>query len=148
MGGRLRSRNIHSEIVYCLGYTNNIATTLNCFGISEKTRDLLVVRISCPPLGLNNSADATSVESHLRENVHGDFADFDDKALSGIVDTQKVKKIYKLGLSNEGGKARRRKDGSIEGKAGSGNSEGESDPSEKKELEIQILGLMAIRGYA
>ena len=159
----MKSRNIHSEIVFCLGFNNNIATTLNTFGISATTTDLLIIKIACPSLGLNPSLTAESVTDHLKEHVEAEMVEYSEERLKEMCNVERVRGIYKLGpAGGKGGKGRRRKDGNLEGLCGKregvvGSSQmdliGESDVTsgisearEMKELEVQILGLMALRG--
>ena len=71
-----------------------------------------------------------------------------------MADIARIRKLYKLGGSGDDGNKgkRRRKDGSAEG-GGSDLMNGVSDRDkgggaerERKELEVAILGLMALRG--
>ncbi|KAL9103732.1 MAG: hypothetical protein Q9163_001236, partial [Psora crenata] len=145
LNGRTKTRNVHSETVFCLGATNNIATTLSTFGISAGTADLIVVKISWA----------------FGRVVEGTLVEFDGEGVGRAGDVERVKEIYKLGGSggNVGSKGRRsRKDGSWEGEGGSwgglkGMSQGivgaekeERREQERKEVEMQVLGLMALRG--
>lgn len=70
-----------------------------------------------------------------------------------MTDVAKIRKIYKLGdVGQDGSKGKRRqKDGSEEGSGliSDGlnvNDDGNAAGRERKELEIAILGLMALRG--
>lgn len=88
--------------------------------------------------------------AHLASAIQGTMVDFNDQTLADITDTALVKKIYRLGKPEKGGKGgRRRKDGELEGTGkgvvapGEGGLEGER---ERKELEVAALGLMALRG--
>ncbi|KAF9885715.1 hypothetical protein FE257_012600 [Aspergillus nanangensis] len=92
LNGRLKSRNVHSEIVYSLGATNNIADSFRKFGITDSTKNLLVVKVSVTP-------DIThdSVAAHLTQSIEGLPAPFTDESLSGVSDISKIKKAYKLG---------------------------------------------------
>ncbi|KAL2812883.1 kinase binding protein CGI-121-domain-containing protein, partial [Aspergillus granulosus] len=89
---RLKSRNIHSEIVFSLSPTNNIADSFRKFGISDSTSSLLVVKVSVTP-------DITheSVKAHLTEHVMGSNIPFDDATITGISNIAKITKAYKLG---------------------------------------------------
>ena len=70
-----------------------------------------------------------------------------------MADVGKIRKLYKLsgvGKADPKGK-RRRKDGSEEGNGGvvdggTVGSVGEDAGRERKELEVAVLGLMALRG--
>lgn len=71
------------------------------------------------------------MQSHLISHFEGDQIPFTDENLSLMTDTARVKKIYKLNSVGGGGKA-------VGGK--------EIGDAERKELEILILGSMALRG--
>lgn len=119
---------------------------------------MLVVKMASPSLGLNEACTAESVGKHLQEIVEGEVGIMDAERLGDLVDIEKVRRIYKLGTSDQGAKARRRKDGSLEGRrsakdvARSGMAEGAEQSAmqevqdEREELEMQVLGLMALRG--
>ncbi|OJJ53262.1 hypothetical protein ASPSYDRAFT_1164973 [Aspergillus sydowii CBS 593.65] len=125
LNGRLKSRNIHSEIVFSLSPTNNIADSFRKFGISDTTSSLLVIKVSVTP-------DITheSVATHLAQNVQGTPLPFDDAALSGISDITKIKKAYKLGALPP---------------VSSNQTNGVSDEG-KRRLELSVLGAIALRG--
>jgi len=130
---RLRSRNVHSEIVFCLSPNNNIAESFRRFGISPSTTSLLVLKVSTP----EKPYTAEAVRSHLQSSVEGTAVPFGDNELAKSTDLARVKKIYKLNSSGAGGK-----------KAlvnGHGSGLGIDD---QKETELQILGAMALRGVS
>lgn len=85
---RLKSRNVHSEIVFSLSPNNNIADAFRRFGIGPDTKDLCVVRVG---------GDAAAVATHLTENVRGTSVEFSDEALRNMTDWTAVRKVYKLG---------------------------------------------------
>ena len=59
---------------------------------------------------------------------------------------EKIRRVYKLG-GGEGKGGRKRKDGSLEGSGSKGeDGEREGNERERKELEVAVLGLMALRG--
>ncbi|RDW57571.1 EKC/KEOPS complex subunit CGI121/TPRKB [Aspergillus mulundensis] len=122
---RLKSRNIHSEIVFSFSPTNNIADSFRKFGISDTTCNLLVVKVSVTP-------DIThdSVAAHLAQNVQGTLLPFDDEALAGISDVAKIKRAYKLGSLPS---------------ACSKQANGAPDEG-KRQLELSVLGAIALRG--
>lgn len=72
-----------------------------------------------------------SVAEHLAKSVEGTSVPFDDEPLSAISDIGKIRKAYKLGAAPSApAKAQ------VNGTTDSG----------KRELEISILGAMALRG--
>lgn len=139
---RLKSRNVHSEIVFSLGANNNIAQSLRTFGIADTTKNLVVVKLSTDP-----SITHESVAEHLARSIQGTAVEFNDEALAGTTDVAKIRKVYKLpGVGEQGAKAkRRRKDGTEEG-SGEVVGTGKGPEWERRELEVAILGLMALRG--
>ncbi|KAK2790324.1 hypothetical protein FQN52_005592 [Onygenales sp. PD_12] len=150
---RLKSKNVHSEIVYSLSPNNNvshppppprapipvlaleiiadnskIAESFRKFGITDATKDLLVVKFSTSP-------DIThdSVAQHLEKAIEGKPLPFDDENLRLVSDISKIKKAYKLG--------------SINAKGGQNGRNGPAALlSEMNNLERSILGAMALRG--
>ncbi|KAL4935159.1 hypothetical protein BDV06DRAFT_135620 [Aspergillus oleicola] len=125
LNDRLKSRNIHSEIVFSLSPTNNIADSFRKFGISDATTSLLVVKVSVTPEIAHDS-----VAAHLAQNVEGTPVAFDDESLSGISDVAKIKKAYKLGALPS---------------APGGQTNGTIDKG-KRQLELSVLGAIALRG--
>lgn len=119
---RLKSRNIHSEIVFALSPNNNIGEAFRRFGIGETTKDLLVVKVAT-----SKDITADAVQLHLDEQVKGEEVALDDDQIQKTSDIGRIRKIYKLSSTSNAGK------------------QATTDPVE---LETQILGLMALRGAA
>jgi len=127
---RLKSRNIHSEIVFCLSPNNNIGEAFRRFGVSESTRNLVVLKVATTPdITLEN------VSQHLSTHIQGKECDFDDASFRKISDVDRIRKVYKANLPTSSSKG---------GKAVNGTSGREFDPIWS--LERQVLGLMALRG--
>ncbi|OGM43459.1 protein cgi121 [Aspergillus bombycis] len=122
---RLKSRNVHSEIVFSLSPTNNIADSFRKFGISDSTKDLLVVKVSVTP-----EVTHDAVATHLARSVEGSPVPFNDETLSEIADVAKIKKAYKLGALPSAS-------------AGQVNGAGNGD---NMRLENSIIGAIALRG--
>lgn len=130
---RLKSRNIHSEIVFCLSPNNNIGEAFRRYGVSDTTKSLVVVKVPTDP-GITHDI----IESHLSEVVKGTPLPFEDSSFNGISDLPKITKAYKLSqLSVSKGKSSQ----SIIGSSG-----GLWAPDERHELEVSVIGLMALRG--
>ncbi|PYH90507.1 CGI-121-domain-containing protein [Aspergillus ellipticus CBS 707.79] len=125
MNGRLKSRNVHSEIVFSLNPTTNIAESFRKFGITDSTKDLLVIKVSVTP-----EITHDSVAAHLNQYVEGTPVPFDDETLSKIADVAKIKKAYKLGTLNT---------------APPNQANGTHDDGMKR-LELSVLGAIALRG--
>ncbi|OJK03111.1 hypothetical protein ASPACDRAFT_113841 [Aspergillus aculeatus ATCC 16872] len=125
INGRLKSRNVHSEIVFSFSPANNIAESFRKFGIADSTKDLLVIKVSMTP-------DVThdSVATHLSQHVDGSTVPFDDENLSNIADVTKIKKAYKLGALKTPSSTQ------ANGTQGDG----------MRQLELSIMGAIALRG--
>ncbi|GAM38300.1 hypothetical protein TCE0_033f08915 [Talaromyces pinophilus] len=121
LNNRLRSHNVHSEIVVSLGPSNNIAEAFRRFGITDATKDLLVVKLSVTP-----EITHESVAKHLENSVEATPVPFNDETISSISDLVKIRKLYKLNQSVS------------KAADGQGNA--------VKDLEPLILGAIAIRG--
>jgi len=128
ISSRLKSRNVHSEIVFCLSPNNNIAESFRKFGITDSTKDLLVVKVSVTP-------DIThdSVVEHLGKFIEATPLPFDDETLATLSNISKIRKVYKLSPA-------------LAVAATTSSCIGEAGGGEKKGLEACVLGAMALRG--
>jgi len=127
---RLKSRNVHSEIVFALSPNNNIGEAFRKFGINETTADLVILRVATSP-----SITAESVKVHLSDAVQGTSVDFSDDNLRDVSDWAKIRKVYKLPSSQSGDKYSK----------GLVNGDEEADGN-VEELQMAVLGVMALRG--
>ncbi|KAG9233543.1 kinase binding protein CGI-121-domain-containing protein [Amylocarpus encephaloides] len=134
LSDRLRSRNVHSEIVFSLSPNNNIAESFRRFGITPSTTSLLLIKITTDP-----SLSASDIASHLTTSIEGEALPFTDESIENVTDLARVRKIYKL---NAGGGAKGK--GGKGGKGGVNNVTSRVD--ERKELEVAVLGAIALRG--
>ncbi len=81
-----------------------------------------------------------SVSEHLLSQIQGNESTFDDATFRKLADLERIKKVYKLGTSTPASRPR---------KAFNGNrtaANDREDVDETKDLEVQILGLIALRG--
>ncbi|KAH8115754.1 CGI-121-domain-containing protein [Phellopilus nigrolimitatus] len=83
----LKTKTVHSEIVWSLNPTNNITEALRRFGVSDLSSSLLVVRVGYPVAG-------EKVESQMKAVVEGTLESLDK--LGTITDWMSVGKYYKL----------------------------------------------------
>ncbi|MCJ1474097.1 hypothetical protein MMC13_002755 [Lambiella insularis] len=153
--GRMKSRNVHSEIVFALSPNNNIADSFRRFGLTERTSSLLIVKLTRGTEGLaEEAACAEAVGRHLSANVEGRWERFGEDSCSKWADVGRVRGVYKLGVGGEGGRGKGRgKEVGGEDRGGEGNGNGDGDEGgkgdeERREMEMAILGLMALRGAA
>ena len=119
---RLKSNNVHSEIVFCLSATNNIGDAFKRFGIQDSSTNIVVIKVE----------DGAGVEPHLAAAIEGVEGEFTDEWFRSVCDLERVRKTYKIARV-QGGK----------GKEVNGDHDVER---EMEEIEAQVLGLMALRG--
>lgn len=81
------------------------------------------------------------VGRRLGKIVEGVGVEWGEEGLRGVRDVGAIRKVYRLPVAGEG--KRRRKDGGVEG---DGRGPGKGEEWEMRELEVGILGLMALRG--
>jgi EKC/KEOPS complex subunit CGI121/TPRKB len=115
-----------------------IAESFRRFGITPTTTNLLIIKVTTPPSPLT----ASEIQSHLTSSIEGEQVPFEDSILQQLTDVPRVKKIYKLNSSGGG-----KKNAQLNGTAMDGlsiNRNGEEN--ERKELELLVLGAMALRG--
>ncbi|KAA8892945.1 protein cgi121 [Sphaerosporella brunnea] len=95
---KLRTRNVHSEIVFCLSPNNNITESFRRFGISETTTSLVCVKVS----SRENPISAEETEIRLQQAVKGLPAQFNDEFMAQTTDWAKVAKCYKTRPGSNG----------------------------------------------
>ncbi|MCJ1421946.1 hypothetical protein MMC32_008313 [Xylographa parallela] len=161
--GRLKSHNLHAEIVFALSANNNIADSFRKFGLTAHTTNLVIVKLT-PASGAASAAEraaAAAVGAHLEAQVRGRWERFGEASCGAMADVGRIGGVYKLGVgagrgrvtgrggrgSGTGtGRGRGSASASV-GESGTGTgSEGGRD--ERAEMEVTILGLMALRGAA
>ncbi|KII96124.1 hypothetical protein PLICRDRAFT_96194 [Plicaturopsis crispa FD-325 SS-3] len=84
--GAIRTKTVHSEILWALNPSNNISEAIRRFGVSDATTALLVVRVG--------SDDLTDVDQKMQDIVSGTLSPLTN--LEGITDWSTIKKHYKL----------------------------------------------------
>ncbi|KAI9821134.1 MAG: hypothetical protein M1827_003868 [Pycnora praestabilis] len=139
---KLKSRNVHSEIVFSLSMNNNIAESFRRFGISDATTSLLIIKVSTHP-----SITHESIQQHLQSTIEGSELRFSDETLNAKTDLARVRKIYKLHAPSNSGAGGGKGKGGVTGQM-NGIEGHKSAEEERKELEVAVLGLIALRGAA
>ena len=119
LSNRLKSRNVHSEIVFSLSVNNNvslqrlpflhvtslarfrsssssltvaqIAESFRRFGIQDYTTNVLAIKVG---------GDADAIQSHLLQHVEGTPVEFSDETIASMHEVAKAKKTYKVDLSD------------------------------------------------
>ncbi|KAF3386530.1 EKC/KEOPS complex subunit [Penicillium rolfsii] len=127
MNNRLKSRNVHSEIVFSFNPTNNIAESFRKLGIADSTKDLLIVKVSVTP-----DITQDSIAAHLESSIEGTCVPFDDLTLSEISDITKIKKLYKLGT--------------LPSPVAKPDASNLHQDEARRRLELSMLGAIALRG--
>jgi len=140
-----------------------ISDALRRFGISDKTTSLLAIKIidSAAPTTSSETNPASTPSHHppttqdtirdfLSTAVEGKPVPFSDAEFEKVRDVQSIAKLYKLGatISGGGGGGGKKNKAAANGTANDIKAEEdiERQRREVKELEVQILGLMAIKG--
>ncbi|KZT63978.1 CGI-121-domain-containing protein [Daedalea quercina L-15889] len=84
--GSLRTKTVHSEILWALSPNNNITEAIKRFGVSDSTASLIVVRVGPPEM--------SDIEHRMKTLVSGDPLPLTD--LTKLTDWFAVRKCYKL----------------------------------------------------
>ena len=92
--GNMKSRTLHTELIYSLSPFKNIMDCLNKFGISKDSNSILIVKI-VESETLNNDFIKTQQE-HLKSIIDGEFLEITDDSLQEITDIKALEKNYKL----------------------------------------------------
>ncbi|PFH44883.1 hypothetical protein AMATHDRAFT_44276 [Amanita thiersii Skay4041] len=87
-GGSLRTKTVHSEILWVLNPTNNISEAIRRYGVSDISTALLVVRVCGPDLS------ASQAQEQLDKIVQGTLVPF--ALLDSLTDWDTIKKYHKL----------------------------------------------------
>ncbi|KAJ8592154.1 CGI-121-domain-containing protein [Rhizopogon salebrosus TDB-379] len=84
--GQLRTKTIHSEILWALNPTNNITEAIRRYGVSDTSTTLIVIRIGF--------SDIPDIQRRMCDIVQGSLVPF--QALEQMTDWSTIKKHYKL----------------------------------------------------
>lgn len=97
--GFLRTKNVHSEVIFSLSPNNNIMDGLRRFGISDKSTSLLAIKLI-----KSESHDTTKLIQEtskpflefLENVIDGTLTRVSDEAIEELCDLNLLKKNYKL----------------------------------------------------
>jgi EKC/KEOPS complex subunit CGI121/TPRKB len=95
--------------------------------VQPTSRSILAIKVTTPTSP--SSLEASSIQAHLAQHIQGRQADPTDEEINTVTDWARVRKVYKLPAP--------------QGKKGTVVKDEEQ---ERRELEIQVLGVMALRG--
>ncbi len=124
-----------------------IAESFRRFGVSPTTTSLCAIKLSTAP-----SMDAITVQKHLSESIEGDAVPFSDAEIARFTDIGKIRKAYKLVDSakqtgRHKSKGLRVRDTQCQDRSADlMNGDSRPGEAERRDLEIMVLGLMALRG--
>jgi EKC/KEOPS complex subunit CGI121/TPRKB len=109
----------------------------------------LIIKVSLPPSSTSETTTAPSVspsniQTHITANVEGDPLPFTDSSIASLTDFARVKKIYKLNSS--GGSSTKKGKPAVNGSGHHEVNGAGGKVDELRELEVAILGAMALRG--
>ncbi|KAF2755276.1 CGI-121-domain-containing protein [Pseudovirgaria hyperparasitica] len=139
---RLKSKNIHSEIVFCLSPNNNIGESFRRFGVAKSTTNLLVVKVP----DHDSTVTAQSIAEHLdtRIDIKGSSVAFSNETLAACSHIDNIKKIYKITDDSPTQQAKRKRNDKLHV---NGDSSSDAPKIENlQNIESIILGTMALRG--
>ncbi|KLO17509.1 CGI-121-domain-containing protein [Schizopora paradoxa] len=83
----LKTKTVHSEIIWSLNPTSNITEALRRFGVNDNSSTLLVVRVV-------KSSENLDVEKNMKEVVQGNLVPLSE--LENVTDWSLISKYYKL----------------------------------------------------
>ncbi|KAJ3738906.1 kinase binding protein CGI-121-domain-containing protein [Lentinula detonsa] len=86
--GLLRTKTIHSEILFALNPTNNITEAIRRYGVSDTSNALFVVHI------VDSPGPISDLEIKMKQAVDGTMVPFDE--LAKVTDWDKIEKYHKL----------------------------------------------------
>ncbi|WWC60389.1 uncharacterized protein I303_102961 [Kwoniella dejecticola CBS 10117] len=89
---KTRTHNLHSELLLSLSPNNNITDSIRRHGISDKTTNLVIVKIT------DGQQTPENVYSSIMNIVEGELVNLDK--IEEVTDWAKVDKIYKLSELN------------------------------------------------
>ncbi|AWU75834.1 uncharacterized protein C5L36_0B10700 [Pichia kudriavzevii] len=96
--GSMKSRTLHTELIYALSPFKNILDCLNKFGISKTSDTLLVVKIvkgeTVTPIFIKENLE------NLERIIDGDLIELNDENLQGSANVKMIEKNYKLNIRN------------------------------------------------
>ncbi|KAI9659005.1 MAG: hypothetical protein M1821_001965 [Bathelium mastoideum] len=140
--GRLRTRNVHSETVFSLSPNNNIAESFRRFGLADKTKHVIAIKVGMPT---TPNVTEQTVRQHMTTNIRGTLVAFSDAALSETCDVASIRKLYKItDLRPDQAKSRKHQKQNNDDINHQATSEKNID--EIRELESVVLGTMALKG--
>ncbi|KAG2139749.1 kinase binding protein CGI-121-domain-containing protein [Suillus clintonianus] len=84
--GQLRTKTVHSEILWALNPTNNITEAIRRYGVSDASTTLIVVRVDV--------SDTPNIQRRMCDIIQGSMVPF--RVLGQITDWSIIKKHYKL----------------------------------------------------
>jgi EKC/KEOPS complex subunit CGI121/TPRKB len=96
--GTMKSRTLHTEVIYALSPFKNIMDCLNKFGVSKSSDSLLIMKI-VP----NKEVSQKFVDTHLKNIgsiVQGKIVALSDSNLQESADVKVIEKNYKLKIKN------------------------------------------------
>ena len=104
--------------------------------MSPTSTSLVVIKISTEP-----SVTVSRVSEHLSANLEGTMVDFNESNISRLTDMGRVKKIYKMDDKMSGKEGRKKHSSQIKEAPST-----EQQMDDRKEIEMIVLGQMALRG--
>ncbi|CDK24521.1 unnamed protein product [Kuraishia capsulata CBS 1993] len=90
--GQTKSKTLHSEIIFDLSPLKNIVESLNKFGISSTSTNIIALKV----LSDSQIDNVATYVDNLKQRVKGSVVHFDQANLSRFTNFAQLKKNYKL----------------------------------------------------
>jgi EKC/KEOPS complex subunit CGI121/TPRKB len=109
----------------------------------------LIIKVSLSPSTTPDAGNAplltpSDIQTHVSANVEGDPLPFTDSFIATLTDFGRIKKIYKLHAS--GGSSAKKGKPTVNGWVNHEVDGASGKVDEIRELEVAVLGAMALRG--
>lgn len=89
VNSNLRTRNIHSEIVFCMSPNNNIIEGLKKFGINDQDKAIFAIKV----VKDDKNDNADKYYEFLKQAIKGDEMDVRNEIISQLNDPVLIKKV-------------------------------------------------------
>ncbi|PPJ50043.1 hypothetical protein CBER1_06802 [Cercospora berteroae] len=91
--GRMKSHNVHSEVVFAMSPNNNIGESFRRFGVQDSSSNIVAIKVG---------GERSTIEEHLVQNVQGKPTTLSDESLAIMHDPARIRKIYRLDAPKKG----------------------------------------------
>ncbi|KNZ58685.1 uncharacterized protein VP01_1878g6 [Puccinia sorghi] len=94
--GSLKTKTLHSEILWTLSPGSNIMEAIKTFGIGDQTSALLLVKLQPMEAGADDEGEKEDVDEAARRLVDGRLVSLDQLGKSTTINWKALRRLYKL----------------------------------------------------